>query len=165
MHHFRHRSPARRAARNLLTVLLAATVLVAVAAPLSHQDEAATETDDATHAPARVDASRGMRIHLDEQGRPIAAPANDSRAAVRSSSVTAAPPADLVELDTPRGGKMVVLDGRFQPHSVARIRSDGTLAVGCERSADHGHTTEPRPAACRADGQLAPATNGGGVSQ
>lgn len=163
MYHFRHRSPARRAARHLMTVLLAATVIVAVAAPLSHQDE--PETDAGTHPPARADAPRGMRIYLDEHGHPIAPPANDSRAAARSSSVTAVPPADLVEIDTPRGGKMVVLDGRFQPHSVARIRSDGTLAVGCERSGDHGHTTEHQPAACPADGSLAPATNGTGASQ
>jgi hypothetical protein len=148
-----------------MTVLLAATVLIAVAAPLSYQDESTSETTDVTRLPAQTDAPRGMRIHLDEQGRPIAPPANDSRAAVGSSNVIAAPPAELEELDTPRGGKMVVLDGRFQPYSVARIRSDGTLAVGCDRSGDHGHTTEHQPAACPADGHAAAATNDAGASE
>jgi hypothetical protein len=127
-------------------------VLVAVAAPLSTQDEAAVDADVERAAARSSEAAggpRGMRIHLDEQGRPtMPPPAKDARAAVQASTVQAAAPVDLVELDTPRGGKMVVLDGAFQPYSVARVRPDGTVAVGCERSGDHGHTNEPRPAAC-----------------
>jgi hypothetical protein len=149
--------------------LLAAAVLVAVAAPLSTQDEAAVDADVERAAARSSEAAggpRGMRIHLDEQGRPtMPPPAKDARAAVQASTVQAAAPVDLVELDTPRGGKMVVLDGAFQPYSVARVRPDGTVAVGCERSGDHGHTNEPRPAACTTSDHVSAAPRETGAGQ
>jgi hypothetical protein len=158
-------------ARTAAATLLAAAVLVAVAAPLSTQDEAQVDAEverAVTVSPEVAGGPRGMRVHLDEQGRPTTPPAQAARAAAQasqSSTVQAAGPVDLVELDTPRGGKMVVLDGAFQPYSVAHIRPDGTVAVGCERSGDHGHTGEARPAACTTSDHESAAPHETGVEQ
>jgi hypothetical protein len=158
-------------ARTAVTTLLAAAVLVAVAAPLSTQDEAQVDANvegAVTRSPEAAGGPHGMRIHLDEQGRPTLPPANATRTAVQasqSSAVQTAAPVDLVELDTPRGGKMVVLDGAFQPYSVARIRPDGTVAVGCERSGDHGHAGGGRPAACTTNDHESAAPHATGVEQ
>src|SRR3989304_5664158 len=95
MHHCRHRSTGRRLARTAAATLLAAAVLVAVAAPLSPQDHAAADAGAERAVPRSAEAAgepRGMRIHLDEQGRPTPPPAKDTRAAAQASTVQAAAP-------------------------------------------------------------------------
>jgi len=58
----------------------------------------------------------------------------------------------LTQVDAPGGGKLVILDGRFQPYSAARIGPEGKVTVECKRSAetlhrrvDHHHLHEDLP--------------------
>ena len=96
---------------------------------------------------AAVPRHGGMRVYLDEDGRPTVPPTASPHVFVapQVSRPTAPEIAPLTEIDAPGGGKMVILDGRFQSYSTARITADGTVLVECKGSAEGLHT--------RADGR------------
>jgi hypothetical protein len=142
------RNPLRhsdRLARPRAIALLLSVVIV-IALPSSGEDVtptagAAIENLDRPEV-AAARHQGGMRIYLDEDGRPTLPPVDPpgvSRAR-QTSRPMAAEPEPLPEIEGPGGGTMVILDGRFQSHSTARITEDGTLSVECKRPTPGLHT-------------------------
>jgi hypothetical protein len=142
-----------RSYRLALAGAIAFLVWTVTVTPLSSSDEDVTPRIGAPiENPLRTGAAAvprhgGMRVYLDEDGRPTVPPAASSHVFVAPQVSRPAAPeiAPLTEIDAPGGGKMVILDGRFQPYSTARITADGTVLVECKRSAEGLHT--------RADGR------------
>lgn len=76
----------------------------------------------------------GFKVQLDEMGRPVV-PSPSS--GVAPAAVARMPRPPLIELETPAGGTMLMLDDRFHHHSVVHREADGTLSVHC------GHAATP----------------------
>ena len=118
-----------RLGRAAMVAALMGATLLATATP-SGDPQQATEHTHSAGAPASPTAP-GLRVQLDAAGRPIVPPPSSALApavVVR----TQRPP--LVELETPAGGTMLMLDDRFHHHSVARRAPDGTISVDCGRA-------------------------------
>lgn len=83
----------------------------------------------------RADApAHGFVVHLDAEGRPfVPEPGMEGLSSERDGGRgTAEQPLEVV--DAPGGGKMVVLDPRFDLYSTARLRPDGRTAASCGRA-------------------------------
>ena len=142
-----------RSHRLALVGAIAFLLLTVTVTPLSSSGEDVTPGHGAPiENPHRAGAAAvprhgGMQVYLDEDGRPTVPPTTSPHVFVapqvsRPATPEIAPP---TEIDAPGGGKMVILDGRFQSYSTARITADGTVLVECKGSAEGLHT--------RADGR------------
>jgi len=133
-----------RSYRLALAGAIALLVWTVTVTPLSSSDEDVTPRRGAPienphrAGAAAVPLNGGMRVYLDEDGRPTVPPTASPHVFVapQVSRPTAPEIAPLTEIDAPGGGKMVILDGRFQSYSTARITADGTVLVECKRSAE-----------------------------
>ena len=93
----------------------------------------------------------GMIIHLDPEGG-MRAPTQAEAEALLGPAPTNLERSDwgLTVEYRADGTGIVDLDGRYQNYSVARLRTDGSVEVGCTHSqadADHWCEQEPTPAA------------------
>ena len=136
-----------RSYRLALAGAIALLVWTVTVTPLSSSDEDLTQRLGAPiENPHRAGAAAvprhgGMRVYLDEDGRPTPPTASSNVFVAPQVSRPAAPEiAPPTEIDAPGGGKMVILDGRSQPYSTARITADGTVLVECKGSAEGLHT-------------------------
>jgi hypothetical protein len=104
--------------------------LAASGAPPAPASGAGTAAHPAGQSPpSGVAGLPGFKVQLDEAGRPVvpALPPVAAAAVARRQR----PP--LIELETPAGGTMLMLDDRFHHHSVAHREADGSLSVDCGR--------------------------------
>ncbi len=122
-----------RIGRAAMVVALMGATLLATATPSG-------DPQPATHAPApaagaplahRLDVP-GYRVQLDDAGHPVV-PSASTHAVATAVARTQRPP--LIELETPAGGTLLMLDDRFHHHSVAHREADGTVSFDCGRSA------------------------------
>ena len=138
---------------------IAFLVWTATVTPLSSSGEDVTPKRGAPiENPHRAEASAiprhgGMRVYLDKDGRPTVPPTASPHVFVapQASRPTAPEIAPLTEMDAPGGGKMVVLDGRFQSYSTARITAEGKVLVECKESVEGLHTRADGPRAHLSD--------------
>jgi len=87
-------------------------------------------------APSAAAAPAGMRVMLDDAGRPVVpTPAS----ALAAGEPRQSPPAGALQAraaarveTAPGGGEMVLLEGRAAHHLRAERAGDGRLAVGCQ---------------------------------
>jgi len=142
MHHFS--SCNDRRARLWAAALLVGIALLATLA--SRAGDAASRQGAGLENPRRagqalIPRQGGMRVYLDNEGRPIVPPAAlpESAVAPRGSRATTSEAEPSGAMDAPGGGKIVILGGRFQSYSSARIAADGTLSVECRRSRESPH--------------------------
>jgi hypothetical protein len=109
----------------------------ALAIPATSAPCPAPDASDAVHVdPTATDSSettgaRGMRVHIDEHGRPMTPPPSSAPVAGDASFRTAVTAAPLVERDAPGGGTGIDLDERYHLQNVARIGADGQVVVDC----------------------------------
>jgi hypothetical protein len=82
-------------------------------------------------APSASDPRAGMRIQLDDQGRPMATPeGSSSPAAPQAGQAARTRSQPTVEQDAPGGGRMIVND-RLRTMTVGRVGADGHVTVEC----------------------------------
>ncbi len=96
----------------------------------AHNAGDAAHVDPSATASSETIGARGLRVHIDEHGRPTTPPSSAPVVgdAPYRAAVTAAP---LVERDAPGGGTGIDLDERYHLQNVAHIGADGQAVVDC----------------------------------
>jgi len=93
------------------------------------QSTAPKDKDKETTPPA---GQAGLRVYLDEQGRPTAPPKDAApEAVVPAAFSTSAAGLRQVPSAGPAGGVKVNLEGRFRSASVATTAPDGSIQLHC----------------------------------
>jgi hypothetical protein len=117
-----------------MVVALMGATLLATATPSGDPQPATHAAAPAAGAPATdpLDDVPGYRVQLGDGGHPVV-PSAPTHTVAATAMRTGRPP--LIELETPAGGTLLMLDDRFHHHSVAHREADGHLSVDCGRSA------------------------------